>query len=116
KDGRIVADDEATEKAPAMPPRLSQIEVTAPEPDPALSVLDQSRRWRVMDHHEVRIQTQTLRIAQVNFEVDLLHLFRQMVILALEGIGQSPGDLEEFLIACQDFPASINTQPVHHGH
>ena len=83
-----------------MLPGLGNVEITAPEPLPSLSVLDQRRRRRVMDHYEVRVQIQGLGRTLIDLEIDLLHLLRQVVVLALKLIGQPSGNLGKFLIAC----------------
>src|SRR5262249_26585255 len=114
KNGRVISNQEATEKAPAVLPGLGNVEVAAPEPLPSLPVLDQCRGRGIMDHYEIRIQVQSLGRALIDSEIDLLHLLGQVVVLALKRIGQSSGDLKEFLIAYQDLPTSINAKRVQH--
>src|SRR5262249_11118900 len=49
KNGRVISNQEATEKAPAVLPGLGNVEVAAPEPLPSLPVLDQCRGRGIMD-------------------------------------------------------------------
>src|SRR5512134_3772518 len=116
ENGGVISDEEPPKKAPAVLPGFRDIKITAPEPLPSLSMLDQGRRRRVMNHHQIRVQVQTLCGSLVDLEVDLLHLIGEVFVLALKGIRQSSGHLKEFLVACQDFPASIDAQRVEHRH
>src|SRR6478752_10311117 len=116
KNGGVIFHEEPPKKAPTVLPGFGDIEVTAPQPLPSLSMFNQRGGRRVMNHYQICLEIQALCGALVDLEIDLLHLLCEMIVLALKGVRQSSGCLKEFLIPCEDLPARIDAQGIEHRH
>ena len=86
--------------------------MTAPNPLAFFSVFDQRGRLRIVNHHHVAFEVQALGIAPVGIEIGLSHRFRELLVLSLQRVDETPIDCQEFLIGCEHLPASDDSEAV----
>jgi hypothetical protein len=116
EDRRIVFQDMPAEHRPDRTMRLAGIEMAAPHPLPPLAMIDQRRRLRIMDEHEIRIEIQCLGVSGRDVQVGAVHLVGNGDRASLESIGNPPRDIGKLLCARDDFPPRLDPHGLHDGH
>ena len=104
------------EQAPDRTIRLTHVEVTAPHPFAAFSMVNERGWLRIVNDDEIRVKIQRLGVPGADVQIDLVHLVGDGFRPTLQAIGNSPRHVGKLLRPGDDFPARLDTQRLHDRH
>ncbi len=88
--------------------------MTAPDPavPPPRAVLDDGRRLRVVDLHDIGVEVKLLGVQPIDAPILLPHLLRNLNLAPLEGIVDALGRAEEERAPLDHLPAGLDSEIV----